>query len=102
MILWCYDSLKVYGKEPEQLDHLNKMFHFVLADYTLDQIKDAFKFYLKRYNEMPAPADIANIIERGGKAPLDRAVYVSLTKKRADERTSEEWAYIREYEGAMI
>lgn len=99
----CYDALKVYGKEPEQLNNLNKMFHFVLSDYPIDKIKEAFRYYLKNYTEMPAPADIARIIDRGGsKPPLDRTVYVTISKKRADERTSEEWAYMREYEAFQI
>lgn len=94
----CFDALKVYGKEPEQMKNLNSMFQMVLADYTYEQIQSAFAFYLKNNTELPAPADIASIIERGNKPALDRSVYVSISKKEAAQRTSEEWQYMREYE----
>lgn len=98
LIFQCYDSLKVYGKEPEQLDNLNKMFHLVLAEYPIEKIEAAMAFYLKHNTELPAPADIANIIERGNKPPFDRTVYVAISKKRPEERDSDEWEYMRDYE----
>lgn len=88
----------MYGKEPEQMKNLNSMFQIVLADYTYEQVQSAFAFYLKHNTELPAPADIVNIIERGNKPPLDRAVYVAISKKEAHQRTGDEWAYMREYE----
>jgi hypothetical protein len=80
----------------------DEMFLFVLADYPIEKIIDAFSFYAKTSSEFPAPADIANIIERGNKPPLDRSVYVSISKKEPDRRTSGEWAYLREYEDYAI
>lgn len=77
-------------------------FNLVLADYEFSRIKDAFAFYLRSNTEMPAPADIANIIERGNKPPFDKAVYVSISKKSGEERTREEWQYMREYERFMV
>lgn len=98
----CYDAQKVYGKEPEQLENLNKMFHFVLADYPIEKIQQAFKYYLKHNAEMPAAADIAQIIERGNKPPFDRAVYTAISKKHAADRDSDDWAYMREYESYIL
>ena len=78
------------------------MFRLVLADYAVGAITDAFRIWLKRSNEMPTPADIASIIDRGGKPPLERVVYVAIAKRDAAMRTSEEWAYMREFEAAAI
>lgn len=98
----CFDSLKLYGKEPEQMAATNSMFQLVLADYTIEQVRQAFAFYLRYNSEMPAPADIANIIERGGKPPFERSVYIAIGKKHPEDRTSEEWHYKKDYERFMI
>ncbi len=103
MLKVCYDGLKVYGKEPEQLDNANKLFNLVLSDYPIEKIVEAMKYYIKHNTEFPAPADIAIIIERGGgKPPFDRSVYVSASKKHPADRSSEEWDYMREYEKFMM
>ena len=78
------------------------LFRLVLADYAMGVITDAFRIWLKRSNEMPTPADIASIIDRDGKPPLDRAVYVAISKRDPVSRTSEEWAYMRDYEDAAL
>lgn len=102
LLFQCFDALKVYGKEPEQLENVNAMFQMVLAGYPYEKIRQAFTFYLKFNSDLPAPADIAMIIERGNKPPLDRSVYISLTKKDAYSRTSDEWSYINEYENFQL
>jgi len=101
-LLMTFDALKTYGKEPEQLDSVKKLFHFALADYSWDRIREAFAYYIKHNTEFPAPADIVQIIERGNKPPFDRAVYTSISKKHPAERTSDEWQYMREYERWML
>lgn len=98
----CFDALKVYGKEPDQMKHVNSMFQLVLADYPIDKIRSAFTYYLKFNSDLPAPADIATIIERGNKPPFDRAVYVAISKKQAEDRTSDEWKYMRDYEHFIV
>lgn len=98
VILMAFDALKTYGKEPEQLDSVKKLMHFALADYTIQQVREAFAYYFKHNSEFPAPADIVQIIERGNKPPFDRAVYTSISKKHPADRSSDEWAYMREYE----
>ncbi len=95
---FCFDTLKLYGKEPEQIASVNKMFQFILADYPIDKIVSAFKFYFAHNSEMPTPADIAGIIKRGNKPPLDKTVYMALTKKKEHTRSNEEDKYINEYE----
>lgn len=93
-----HDSLKVYGRKPEQLESVTKLFMFALADYPVQKIVDAMAYYVRNFTEFPAPADIVQIIERGNKPPLDRAVYTSLSKKDPSHRNSEDWAYLRDYE----
>lgn len=102
MLQQCFQTLRIYGKEPEALESVIAMFRLVLADYSVGAITDAFRIWLKRSNEMPTPADIASIIERGGKPPFERAVYVNLSRKAAEDRTSEEWAYMRDYEADRL
>lgn len=103
MLKACYDGLKVYGKEPEQLNNANKLFNLVLADYPIADIEKALRYYMRHNTEFPAPADIACIIDRGcSKPPFDKTVYVSLSKKSPDLRTSAEWEYMREYERYSI
>lgn len=97
-----FDTMKLYGKEPEQLDSVTRMFMFTLADYPYEKISEALRYYAKHYSEMPAPADIVTIIERGNKPPFDRSVYVTISKKDACQRTSEEWAYMRDYEAFQV
>ncbi len=95
---FCFSTLKTYGKEPEQMDAANKMFQFILADYPIDKISEAFKYYFSTNSEMPTPADIVGIIKRGKKPPLDKSVYIALSKKEEHQRSFEEDDYIREYE----
>lgn len=108
MLYQCFQSLKLYGKEPEALESTVAMFNLVLADYPFDKIEKAFVFYLQKNSEMPAPADIANIIERGGKPPFDRSVYLSLVKRKSADPyaynvlTHEEAQYIKDYEKFMV
>lgn len=97
-----YDGMKAYGMEPEQLENVTKLYNFVLADYPIDKITAAMAYYSRKFRDFPAPADIAQIIDRGNKPPLEKAVYVSLCKKEASHRTSDEWAYIRDYEDFML
>lgn len=87
----CFDTQNGYGKQPEQLENSTKLFLMVLADYEESQIIQAFKLFLGRATTMPTPADIAKIIRRGGRPPLESAVYVTLCQKR--ERTTEKFSY---------
>lgn len=80
MLFQCFNALKVYGKEPEQLIDTVAMFQRVLGRFTFRQIQKAFDRYLERHSEMPAPSDIVNIIEPP-QEPLSAATYVSLQKK---------------------
>lgn len=56
--------MNVYGKEPEQLENIDKIFQMVLGDYKIEAIEKAFINYLKEKSEMPTPADIIKIIRK--------------------------------------
>lgn len=101
-LLMFFDALKTYGKEPEQMDSVKKLMQFALADYPWQKVREAFAYYVKNNTEFPAPADIVQIIERGNKPPFERAVYTAISKKHADQRTSEEWSYMRAYENWIL
>ena len=102
MLYQCFQTLKLYGKEPDSLESALATFQLVLSDFPFSKIKDAFAFYLKHNNEFPSPSDIAQIICRGNRPPLDKSVYVSISRKEAELRTPEEWGYMREYEEFSI
>lgn len=98
MLFQCFAALKVYGKQPEEMAAVNAMFQLVLSDYPMADIRNAFATYLKRHNDLPAPADIVQIIHRDGKPPLERPVYIAISKKEPEARTQSDWAYMRDYE----
>jgi len=98
MIAILFETQRVYGKEPEQLKSLVLLFQMTLADYNWQQVEGAFKVFVTRSNEMPTPFDVVDLIERGGKPPLERALYIGIQKKDACDRTSAEWDYMKDYE----
>lgn len=75
--------LNVYGKTPEQLGNVTKLFFAVLANYPAETIKAAFLTYLKTNSTMPTPADIENIINPPRPKP-DWPVYIALKKRIHD------------------
>ncbi len=97
----CFEALKTWGKEPEQIKAVNGLFQMVLADYPIEKIRSAFAAYFKTNADMPAPADIVQLIERGNRPKLDRAVYVAICKRHDAERFPQwtsEWQYMRDFE----
>ena len=58
----CYNTLNLYGKQPEQLESYGRVFQMVLAEYKFSSIKEAFVRYLKNGTTLPTPADIIKLI----------------------------------------
>ena len=100
MIEYCFESQRVYGKEPEQVTATVKMFQLILGDLPYSKIRQAFIHYLKRNSEMPTPADIFKLIEGEGKPIMDKATYIALKESMKADRyvTPDERQYIRDYE----
>lgn len=102
MLAQCFDGLQLFGKTPEQLENVTALFMMVLADYSDEQISGAFRLWLKRESAMPTPADITQIIERGGRPAFSQSVYIRLEKKGYDARSREEDQYMNDYELYMV
>lgn len=74
-----FAALDRYGRKPDQLKEIAKLFIHLLRGYPLEKIKEGFYEHMRRESRMPTPADIINIID-----PLppvwkpDWAVYVGL------------------------
>lgn len=62
MVTQCFDSLNIYGKEPEQLENMILMMVHALAEYEYLEIKNAFIEWVKTRGEMPTPSGIIEII----------------------------------------
>ncbi len=71
MVRQCFDSLNIYGKEPEQVENMILMFIHALQEYEIIEIKRAFVDWVKSNAEMPTPAGIIEIIQSyRPKAPI--------------------------------
>jgi hypothetical protein len=98
MLYQCFQGLKVWGKDPDSLEGAVALFQVTLADFPMDKIRTAFTLHLARSSEMPTPADIIGLIRRSGRPLLSHAMYVAISRKNGEDRTSEDWKFIRDYE----
>ena len=73
---------KNYGKTAAELEILVDGFLWVLADYPMADILQALAEYIKRNPDIPAPADIVNIIDPvKAEWKPDWPVYIALKKR---------------------
>lgn len=88
-----------YGKTDAELETLVEGFCWVLGDYSMGLILAGIAEFVKRSNEIPTPADIANLVDPPT-PPLSAAVYVAYQKKAKEGAflLSDERAYCRAYE----
>lgn len=98
----CFDIFPLYGREPEAAANIRRGFMVVLGDFPIEKIEAAFDYHLRHFREFPLPADIAHIILRGNKPPFRAEVYVAIQKKYGEDRTPEDWQYIRDYEKFIL
>lgn len=97
----CFDIFPLYGREPESAENIRKAFNLQLSEYTGEQITKAFAYHLKVFKDFPVPANIVEIIERNGKPPFERSVYIQLCQKKKDSPESlsrDDWEYMADYE----
>lgn len=94
----CCSVYPTYGKDNQSLVDALQMFNMCLFDYTGQEIKDAFIAWMRSNKQFPTPSDIISLIERKGKPAFDKTVYLNLSKKAPQDRTDDEWQYMREYE----
>jgi hypothetical protein len=62
LIMDCFNTLNMYGKQPEQIESYNRIFQAMLGEYKFMVIKDAFFKYMKTNTTLPTPADIIKLI----------------------------------------
>jgi len=98
MLNACFQSQKIYGKEPESIKGSIQVFNMVLGDCTYEDIRKAFGIFLSRSSEMPTPADIAQLIRYEGKQPITESMYIAANAKDAYTRDHDDWETIKLYE----
>jgi hypothetical protein len=98
LLAGCFMLQKLYGKQPENIGAVNQLFHSILANQPADKVIRAFELWIERSQEFPTPADIIGLIKRNGRPPLSKEMYISISKMDAENRTGDDWAYLRDYE----
>lgn len=87
----------MYGKQPENIATINKLFHTILGNYEAEKAVKAFEIWIGRSQEFPTPADIISLIKRNGKPPLMESDIIAINKKDGASRTRAEWQMLREW-----
>jgi len=90
---------KQYGKTEAEIQVLVEGFCWILADYPMEKIIEAMRHYCTKANDIPAPADIRNIIDPPP-LPMSAAVYVSLKRRsmQGELMFGKNLDYIRRFE----
>ena len=102
LMMGCFASQKLYGRDPGNSEAITEMFHAMLAPYPASHCLRAFEIWLERSQEFPTPANIIGIIKRKGKPPLKESGIIAIRKKDGEFRTREEWAMLREWEAEQV
>lgn len=79
-------------------------FQWMLGEFTIEQVRVAFKQYVSKNPDLPAPADIINIINPPP-PKIDWALYIELKKRMRSMGvyvTQEEKQYVRDCEAVGI
>lgn len=100
-LVGCFSVQKMYGRSPENMKEINEVFHSVLKKYPAHKVLKAFEVWIERSQEFPTPADIVNLIKRGGRAPITKEVYIAASKKDPELRDAGDWQILKEYETAQ-
>jgi hypothetical protein len=81
---------KKYGMTPQELEALTEGMIWVLSEYTIEEIINSIREYVKHNDDMPAPANLRKLIEEQRArdcAPLRPRYYIAPPehKPSADE-----------------
>lgn len=90
--------MKTYGKEPESLESIIRIFTRDLGHFPADKVMKAISVHSQRSQEFPTVSDIVGLIKRKGKPPLKESDIISIRKKDGEFRTPEEWQMLREWD----
>lgn len=98
LLEFCWKSLHLYGKKPDDFAGIQETYLAFLSNYEVGKITKAFEKYIRTRTIFPAPADIIGIIE--GRIKKDPAIYRNLLAQRRAGAylMDEEKEYIRKYE----
>lgn len=97
-----FETCKLYGKSPESLEPVIKVFREQLGEYTTEQVVMAFDTHIQRSQEFPTVADIAGLIRRDGRQSISDAMYVTIAKKDWEDRTAQEQQAMSDYESERL
>ncbi len=98
MIAGCFVIQKLYGRQPENIEVINRTFHSTLSNYPAASVIRAFETWMQRSQEFPTPADIVSLIRRNGKPPLKESDIIAIRKKDGQDRTAEDWQLLKEWD----
>lgn len=88
----------MYGREAESFDAVTQVFHQIMGKYPASKVLKAFEIWVEKSQEFPTPADIVGLIKRNGKPPLSKEMFIAISKKPGEDRTAEDWQYLRDFE----
>jgi hypothetical protein len=98
LLMGCFAVQKLYGRDTANAGAVTRVFHSTLANYPAEKVVKAFETWIARSEEFPTPAGIINLIKRNGKPPLSESTYIQISKKAGEDRTPEDWQYLRDYQ----
>lgn len=90
--------MKTYGKEPESLESITRIFQKDLGHYPTEKILKAIAVHSQRSAEFPTVADISLLIVRNGKPPIKESDVIAIRKKEGEFRTPGEWQMLRDWD----
>lgn len=104
LLLFCFDTLDTFGKEPEQLENVDKLFQFTLQEFTIKEVKEAFQEYVKNNSVMPKPSDIVDIITGAKEKVWCSATFIDLRRRGREGQylTPEERQYCDDFVAAKV
>jgi len=104
LLAQCFLMQKGYGEKAEDALTRDAGFQWILGDYDIEQVKAAFLKYVKTHSDMPAPADIINIINPPP-PKIDWPLYIELKKRLRQSNVyvdQDERAFVRNCENLAI
>lgn len=93
-----FHAMKTWGKEPESLESIIRIFKKDLWRFTADEILEAISLHSQRSQEFPTVYDITNLIMRDGKPPIKESDIIAIRQKDGELRTRAEWNLLREWD----
>lgn len=101
ILAFCWKTLHLYGKKPEDYDDIAETYLMRLANYPVAEIEQAFSKYLDNRTEFPAPASIIGILQ--GRIKRDASYYNKLQRKiKEGFLTPDESNYVKRYEQQLL